>query len=534
MTYTLIGADGEPYESPAPGTLGGHRRTKVYGRLDCPAALRWIATRPLRHPPRLLRRRADRDRRRLPPVRPLHAGRVPGVEGSARPGQLLEREDEATRRRGRCPAGGRSRRCGSSTGGRRSCGRRARRPRRRSRPRQLRVQQAAVAGEAAAGGGDRDDDLVGELARRRARASASSSEVAARAGRVDGDRAELALELEPRQQPLARPGDRVEDLAARAWRSALTSLSSGTRLARRARACTSSRRRRPAARRRRSSARAPRPCGWPSAARPSRSPSRSTASRSSARRRRAGSRAAARRGRDRDQRLGQARAVAAAPLRARPKIRLTQAAGRRPRRRRARSPAARRAPAAACSAGHSGTSSSLTRPARGAAGAAQRRRARRRPRVAGREAARGRRARPTPSARRAAARPARPARSAARARSSLTSLPVSIPSGQASAQVPSAAQVSSASYSYSLAAAPRAPASPARWRAISRRRTIRWRGVVVRSRLGQTGSQNPHSTQVVDLLLDRRRRLQVAQVDAGVVVEHHARARARRRGRRAA
>ena len=26
-----------------PGTLGGHRRTKGYGRLDCPTALRWIA-----------------------------------------------------------------------------------------------------------------------------------------------------------------------------------------------------------------------------------------------------------------------------------------------------------------------------------------------------------------------------------------------------------------------------------------------------------------------------------------------------------
>ena len=48
----------------------------------------------------------------------------------------------------------------------------------------------------------------------------------------------------------------------------------------------------------------------------------------------------------------------------------------------------------------------------------------------------------------------------------------------------------------------RAPASPAGWRAISRRRTIRCRGVVVRSRLGQTGSQKPHSTQVVADLLD--------------------------------
>jgi methylphosphotriester-DNA--protein-cysteine methyltransferase len=42
-TYTLIGSDGRPYASTTPGTLGGHRRTKVYGRLDCAGALRWIA-----------------------------------------------------------------------------------------------------------------------------------------------------------------------------------------------------------------------------------------------------------------------------------------------------------------------------------------------------------------------------------------------------------------------------------------------------------------------------------------------------------
>jgi len=39
----LIGADERPYASRAPGTLGGHRRSKGYGRLDCPTALRWIA-----------------------------------------------------------------------------------------------------------------------------------------------------------------------------------------------------------------------------------------------------------------------------------------------------------------------------------------------------------------------------------------------------------------------------------------------------------------------------------------------------------
>ena len=41
--YTLLGADGKPRRSRAKGTLGGHRRNRGYGRLDCPAALRWIA-----------------------------------------------------------------------------------------------------------------------------------------------------------------------------------------------------------------------------------------------------------------------------------------------------------------------------------------------------------------------------------------------------------------------------------------------------------------------------------------------------------
>ncbi|HEY1178357.1 MAG TPA: Ada metal-binding domain-containing protein [Phytomonospora sp.] len=42
-TYTLLGADRRPYESPRPGTLGGHRRGRLYGRLDCPSAARAIA-----------------------------------------------------------------------------------------------------------------------------------------------------------------------------------------------------------------------------------------------------------------------------------------------------------------------------------------------------------------------------------------------------------------------------------------------------------------------------------------------------------
>ncbi|MFE0699545.1 Ada metal-binding domain-containing protein [Streptomyces sp. NPDC058872] len=41
--YTLVGPDGKPYRSPDPGTLGGHRRGRLYGRLDCPSALRALA-----------------------------------------------------------------------------------------------------------------------------------------------------------------------------------------------------------------------------------------------------------------------------------------------------------------------------------------------------------------------------------------------------------------------------------------------------------------------------------------------------------
>ncbi|MGD7360824.1 Ada metal-binding domain-containing protein, partial [Ralstonia pseudosolanacearum] len=39
-TWTLLGASGKPYDSPIPGTLGGHRRARIYGRLDCRAARR--------------------------------------------------------------------------------------------------------------------------------------------------------------------------------------------------------------------------------------------------------------------------------------------------------------------------------------------------------------------------------------------------------------------------------------------------------------------------------------------------------------
>ena len=42
-TWALIGADGVLYRSDLPGTLGGNRRGKLYGRFDCRAALSAIA-----------------------------------------------------------------------------------------------------------------------------------------------------------------------------------------------------------------------------------------------------------------------------------------------------------------------------------------------------------------------------------------------------------------------------------------------------------------------------------------------------------
>jgi hypothetical protein len=41
--FRLVGVDGREYWSELPGALGGHRRNKLYGRLDCRSALWWLA-----------------------------------------------------------------------------------------------------------------------------------------------------------------------------------------------------------------------------------------------------------------------------------------------------------------------------------------------------------------------------------------------------------------------------------------------------------------------------------------------------------
>lgn len=42
MKYKLIDGNGVQYLSEIPGILGGNKRLKIYGRLDCPSANRWI------------------------------------------------------------------------------------------------------------------------------------------------------------------------------------------------------------------------------------------------------------------------------------------------------------------------------------------------------------------------------------------------------------------------------------------------------------------------------------------------------------
>ena len=44
--YKLLGADRKEYLSETPGKLGGHSQRKVYGRLDCGAALSSIRRYP--------------------------------------------------------------------------------------------------------------------------------------------------------------------------------------------------------------------------------------------------------------------------------------------------------------------------------------------------------------------------------------------------------------------------------------------------------------------------------------------------------
>lgn len=40
--YRLVDSSGKEYESKVPGNFGGHKRLKIYCRLDCKSAARYI------------------------------------------------------------------------------------------------------------------------------------------------------------------------------------------------------------------------------------------------------------------------------------------------------------------------------------------------------------------------------------------------------------------------------------------------------------------------------------------------------------
>lgn len=41
--YKLLDSSGNEFLSNTPGTIGGHRKLKIYGKLDCPSATSYIA-----------------------------------------------------------------------------------------------------------------------------------------------------------------------------------------------------------------------------------------------------------------------------------------------------------------------------------------------------------------------------------------------------------------------------------------------------------------------------------------------------------
>lgn len=40
--YKLLDENGREYLSEEQGVIGGHRKLKIYGKLDCPSALRYV------------------------------------------------------------------------------------------------------------------------------------------------------------------------------------------------------------------------------------------------------------------------------------------------------------------------------------------------------------------------------------------------------------------------------------------------------------------------------------------------------------
>ena len=132
--------------------------------------------------------------------------------------------------------------------------------------------------------------------------------------------------------------------------------------------------------------------------------------------------------------------------------------------------------------------------------------------------------------------PLRRARSAARRGGASSAGRCRSSTGQAVAQRPSTAHVSSAvvrEVGLERGAERGGRRRVSSSRAISRRTTMRWRGVSVRSRLGHCGSQKPHSMHLSTSSSTVGQRLQVREVRARVGVHDRRRGSGGRPGRRA-
>ena len=180
-TYTLLGADGVPYQSTGEGRLRrpraheGLRHDGLPGRAE-PAAPRLPAP-----PPRLLRRRGDRDRRRLPPLRRCQREKYrawkagEGRWAGRREGRGRVSTRGARRRRAAPSSAAAGRPCSPSPRAAFVARRRLRRGRRRGAAGRSRADRAARPGDRGAARGRHARPHAHADARPRRRAHASSS-----------------------------------------------------------------------------------------------------------------------------------------------------------------------------------------------------------------------------------------------------------------------------------------------------------------------------------------------------------------------
>lgn len=81
--YTLVGQDGKAYQSRVKGTLGGHRKLKLYGSLRYLSTPNSIARRDSARHRVFFEKKRRCDCRRLPPLWQMYEARIRDLEGPA-------------------------------------------------------------------------------------------------------------------------------------------------------------------------------------------------------------------------------------------------------------------------------------------------------------------------------------------------------------------------------------------------------------------------------------------------------------------